>query len=801
MGVTVKTINIQAFRGVPELQLKLQGKNLVLRGENGMGKSSIVEALEFFFTGGLSSFEGSGTQALSLPRHGPHKDFDRENVRIEIVFDPGAINLLRSFEESPSPPKQLVDYFNVAKRGTFILRRAQVLKFVYSRPAHRFRAIASILGIEPLDDVELEMKHASDELKGRALSKQNRIVEILGELSELLGKKISNMKTALSVINDKLEKVGLSPVGALTEMDKPSAEMLGSFKETQDLDQILKINEILGEIKTSRRLINDRFVEDINRIGMKASPLVKDQSISRNLSIMELLNKGRQVVEDTKRNICPLCQQAIKRKALLKNIEARLQTLRHLSRETLDIRTMTSYAEDRIKAIQATVQSLILKTEPFPKLKNIRNQLLEQDGLLNSLATKIKSAKELKERVSIENFGEIKGEFDDIFRTLSKECKELLHVIVVPEGWKKKLEVIQLIEQVKNRVGEFETIQKKLELEEKRHKIASKIYSIFTKMKNEKVREIYRAITEDLDSFYSRLHPDDPHKNIELGVVMERRASSGLTIESFGREGEDPRAYTSEGHQDSLGLCIFLAFVKKFNAGCGLIVLDDVVSTIDAQHREHICELLLEEFKDYQLLITTHDEVWYNQLRAYQRAYQLDGKFRNMEIVRWTPETGPVIEPYRPRWTRIQEKIERSDKRAAGNEGRHYLEWLLKEICERTITGPPFRRSGRYTVAEFLTPAKKRVCGLIEGGPFRDKVLEGFSELEKTIIMGNLLSHDNPLIENVTIGEVERFCKAVHYLHDVFSCPECGGFIKYYQDLNILRCSNSRCENPVEIRC
>ncbi len=75
----------------------------------------------------------------------------------------------------------------------------------------------------------------------------------------------------------------------------------------------------------------------------------------------------------------------------------------------------------------------------------------------------------------------------------------------------------------------------------------------------------------------------------------------------YDREDEDPRGFNSEGHLDSLGLCIFLAFVKHFNAGFPLMVLDDVVSSIDARHRSHICDLPLEEFSDYQLFVTTHD--------------------------------------------------------------------------------------------------------------------------------------------------------------------------------------------------
>lgn len=799
MVAKVKTINIQAFRGIPELNLELKGKNLVLKGENGTGKSSIVEAIEFFFTGKLSFFEGIGTQTLSLRRHGPHKDFSEEDVNVQMTFDPGGISLARSFEDSPSPPKQFKDYFEVAERGTFILRRAQILKFILSRPANRFRAIASILGIEPLDDIELQMKSAYDHLAGSVESKQQRISEILDEISGLLGKKVSKSERILTAINDQLEEVKLSSLESLGDVEKPAEEMLSTLRETRDLSQIAKLNQIIGELETP--LVSEEVAQLVNELSTKVECLFEDQLALSDLSMAELLEKGQQAIKDTKVDICPLCGQEIERKKLLKDINTRLQTLSALSEQASDIRKMSAAVEDRLGAIEGKIQSLITEIGSFPKLKKVKNGMLRKAKFLEKFKHNLESAKELEEAISVKIFEKGKDELNDVLEILSRNCRKLLDDIGVPEDWKRKLEVIRLVDQIKTRITELNGIQEKLKLEQKRTNMAEKIYSTFTDTKKEKVEAIYKAITEDIDKFYSRLHPDDPHKNIELGVVTGRRASSSITIESFGREGEDPRALTSEGHQDSLGLCIFLAFVKKFNEGCSLVVLDDVVSTIDAQHREHICELLLEEFDDYQLLITTHDGVWYEQLRAHQRACGVSGNFRNMEIVRWTPETGPVIEPYKPRWERIQEKIADSDKRAAGSEGRQYLEWLLKEISETTMATPPYRRTGRYTVADLLAPLKNRIGKLVKDNKFKDEVLRRFKDLEKTIIMGNLLSHDNLLIEAVSIKEVERFCKTIHNLDQVFQCPECGSFVKYYQDMKRIRCPNSQCKNPIEVLC
>lgn len=798
MPITIKAVNIHAFRGIPNLELELNGKNLLVRGENGTGKSSIIDAVEFFFRGTLSYFEGEGTQSLSLRRHVPHKSFSDDDVKIEMTFNPGGVVLSRTFEEPPLPPEQFEKYFQVAQRGTFILRRAQILKFIACRPADRFKAIASILGIESLDNVELVIKRVRDQLEGSVLSKQMRVKEVFADLSELLGKEVSDSSEVLLSVNKRAREVQLPTITSLDEVDALFEKMLGSLTKTKDLGMITKLNEILKDLETP--LIDDKFSEDLKNLHEKMQFFLQDRTKLMEISRKELLEKGRQAIEEDEIGICPLCGQKIDREELLEKIDKRLRTLSALSDEASDIRKTSVPIGDRLNSVIDRLRSVVSNIQLFPRMKDVEIEISGKIKFLEDLLDKVRSAKELKEEIPFKEFHQSKVELKNILDSLSKKCESLLDETGVPQDWKEKYEVIRLIDQARSKINELSKIRKELEIEEKRCNLARKVYTYFSETKKAKIEEIYEAITEDLNSFYYSLHPKDPHKNIELSVASGRRASTTLTIESFGREGEDPRALTSEGHQDSLGLCIFLAFVKKFNEGCSLIMLDDVVTTIDAQHRELICKLLLEEFRNYQLIITTHDEIWYEQLRSHQRARGVEGKFVNLKIIRWDAETGPVIEPHKPRWDKIQEKIRSSDKQGAGNEGRAYLEWLLKKICEVTVAPVPYKTSG-YTTADLLVPAKKRASKLVSEEDFKKQILQRFQNLESKTIMGNILSHDNPLIETVSIEEVKRFCESVYELHNIFCCPECGCFVKYYQDMKKLRCPNPKCKNPMEINC
>ena len=796
MPVKIKAINIHAFRGVPDLELELNGKSLLLRGENGTGKSSIVEAIEFFFTGKISHLEG--TKGLSLQRHGPHVKFNPEDVDIKITFNPGNVSLDRTFTSLPSIPEQFKDYFQITQKGTFILRRSQILTFIMSKPADRFRVIGSILGVGPLDDSELKMMRVCDDLKGEINSKKREVERIINNLSMTIGKKIINVEDVLPALNKMLQEANLPLIESLEKVDKHAEEMLKTVKKAESIDRIRILNEILEETKNV--VVDKEVISELSSFSDKVKYLLREDN-RLELSVADILERGQKVIEERGVDICPLCRQPIEREKVLVEIRNRLKTLQSLSGKASEVRTMSVPIINDLKKTVGKLESMISKIEKFSELSEKKTKMGEKVNFLNDYVDKVTSAKDLKNEIPTHEFNQQKDEINKIWYSTSKKCTKLLDEVGLTEKEKKVLSVVSLIGQVKSKAKDLSTAHSELKTYQDYYGFAQKIYSTFSETKKAKIQEIHDSMQENIQSFYSMLHPKDPHKNIELKVMLKKRASTKLEIESFGREGEDPRALASEGHLDSLGLCIFLAFVKKFNKGCPLIILDDVVSTIDAQHRKNICKLLFEEFNDNQLIITTHDEVWYEQLRAFQHTYRMEGNFKNLTIVGWNVDTGPIIRPYKPRWERIQEKIAQGDKLGAGNEGRQYLEWILEKICNVTNAPVPVNNWEGRMVSDLLPHVKKRIGDLIKDDePLKTTILDKFKNLESTTIMGNILSHNNILAGKVSIEEVRGFCDSVHELHGVFLCLECGHFINYYRDLKILRCSNPKCKDPIEVK-
>ena len=794
MTMRIKKIDIRAFRGIPGLSLDLDGKSLLILGENGTGKSSIVDAIEFFFTGHVAHLEG--VKGISLSKHGPHVNYKPEDVRIEITFNPGNITLTRTFKMAPEPPKQLQFYFDVVQKSAFILRRSQILTFIMSKPSNRFWIIGDIIGIRELNDVELSMKRVCDDINGKLEKLEEKLEEIKKKLSEIIGVHISTLDDILATLNEKLRKEGLPIVKSFDAIDKFITDLIRN-QNLREMERIPEFSAILDKLKKIT-FFND-ILNMADKINMNLKKFIK-LDIQMRLKQAKLLEIGKEILEAMHVDICPLCGQKIDRRSLLSDISARIKQMREISEEATEIRIAVSRLEAKIRELIELLELIVERISDINALDRERRNLVDIIWKLKHIVKDFELIKVFETLIPTQDLRGTMRKLNTLRDTITAKLKQIIQDFGISEEMQRRLEIIGTIIRLANLTKEFHETYLKYKSFRQYSKIAEKIYTTFSTVKKAKVQEVYEKIQGNIEKYYSILHPDEPYGNIKLKVSMKKRASTELKMDLFNRCEEDPRALASEGHLDSLGLCIFLAFIREFNKECSLVVLDDVVTTIDARHRERLCDLLLNEFRDKQLIITTHDGIWFEQLVNAIRAYRIEGKFKHLMIVDWDVTTGPKIKPYKPRIERIKEKIANGDKWGAGNETRQYLEWLLEKICENMLVPVPFKASGRYTVGDLLPPARAHILEKIKDDQFRQKVEEAFIELEKTKILGNLLSHNNILADQVSLKEVEHFFNAVHRLHVALSCPNCGHLLKYFRELKTIRCSNLRCNKPLEIR-
>lgn len=788
----INQIKITAFRGVPEeLELDLKGKSLLLLGENGTGKSSVIDAVEFYFTGQISHLQQRGP--LALKDHGPNAK-NPENSSVTLVTYPDNHTSSRTFKLNPSIPDSLQEDFNLAANGNFILRRFQILDLINTSSSERYKFISHIIGASDLEKIDTAMYQAKKSLSEEVSKTEDSIHKITEEIKAIL--KIQDFDDVLSIINQLIEEEGVAPIDSIKELEE-CTNKINEITKSSDNKLINALNKIF-EIIRKIPLVLDEINQELSETENYKKMIIESHDLSK-LSLIKILKNSLEII-DKDSDKCPLCENKVDSDELIESINKRLENLESLKENKDKLKLSLENANAKLHSFNKDLIDLSLNMDYFEELEEFKDDIHINMKSFNDFEKHTIFDSFLQDEISIDDFNLLGTQLKELLPDIERGSEELKGSIKPSEKDERLKVLYDLLFDIDEKMKKLDGHEQTLKIAKKHQHISEIIYTEFSDIKKRKIQEVYDTVQENVENYYNIIHPQESYGDIKIGIDPNKKSSTDLRMTIFGKEDKDPRSLSSEGHLDSLGLCIFLALFKKVYKDFPLLVLDDVVTTMDARHRENVCQLLFQEFGDKQFIITTHDNIWFEQLRAGQRVHNLGNNFKNCTITRWDEDYGPDIMPYKVRWEKIEESIEKGDKYCAGNEGRRYLEWLLKDICNRTKAKIPSNYSGKYMVGDLIEPAKSRLLELIIDEEYKENIKNSFNKLDKTLMMGNLLSHDNIMEGTISIDEVERFCCSIHEIHELMLCPNCKAPLGYYGDLRIMRCSNEKCVDPLELK-
>jgi AAA15 family ATPase/GTPase len=780
----IKNLQVKGFRGIVENDLPFEGKSIVLCGENGQGKSSFVDALEFFFKGKLQYLEDVKT--TSTVRHAPHIKHKKTDSSVSIEFVQGATLLCRTFKDCPVIPAQLKIYFNLGGTSHYILRRKYLLDFLISQAAPRYTQLAALMGISELDNVELNMMRKRDEIDQEIQSLETRLKEMRKRLNEKHKEEIISDAQLIEVVNKSIGKYTKQIVSSIEDIPGLKPKLVGEKKDSEVAEKRTNLKGIMEDVNYLKSNIS--FLGNHKELWSSIQKLHKNIEKLEEAAFQQILSSGKNIILEKKMEVCPLCQQPISRAEVVSVIEKRLKDLE-----------ATQGDVERIKELK---RLLVADLSLFLERLNGFIEKIKKAGYtasLNSLESVSANLAKLKTQISKEviniQLEPAVAYIDDktaplLFANEERWLDAELKKVAGSKEDEDLVGIIDLLTATYETYNEIKRSEKDLVNKKKFRKQIDAIYQCFLTTNHDEIQRIYDELGSDFYRYYKELHPGDEHHDIKL--VVKRRASAEIKTKFYDKQEEDPRGFFSEAHLDSLGLCIFLAFVKKFNANFPLIILDDVVSSIDASHRNRIGKLIFEEFPDQQLLITTHDNIWFEELCNAERAFGVAHKFNNLRIIRWSLDGGPVLDKYKPKWEEITEKLNKGDKQGVGNAGRTCLDWILFEMCVHLLVNTPTKRDNRYETSEMYLPLKDRIKKLLPDIYQQNEKI--FQDLEANSFFGNLLSHHNPDAANVSIGELKDFVNSIKALYDFFYCGTCSEFVQYHQAAKVVKCTKG-CKN------
>ena len=153
MGYRIEGIEIESFRGIRRLSLPLEGRNLIVVGENGSGKSSIVDAIEYFFTGGIQHLEGRADVKKKMSVPNLMGGVPRVTMRLGDGSSTKEVSRVYGRRDE-GIPAAMRPFFERAARRPLVLRRHQILAFINARDSGRYEQISELVGLGDLDEAE-----------------------------------------------------------------------------------------------------------------------------------------------------------------------------------------------------------------------------------------------------------------------------------------------------------------------------------------------------------------------------------------------------------------------------------------------------------------------------------------------------------------------------------------------------------------------------------------------------------------------------------------------------------------------
>src|SRR6266404_1740864 len=184
----ISRLEVRGLRGIlNQRSLIFDGKSILLFGENGTGKSSFVDALDWLFTGRITTLDGRA-QELSSQKHGPHIRSTAPPF-VAVTFSPPENVTVDSMHVPSNLSVSMTQYLNAAKENLYALRRSQLSRFIDSQPRDRYALLRPFIPLGRIDELEETFQRAAELSRQEQSNAEYRTARLIAEVRGRLGLK------------------------------------------------------------------------------------------------------------------------------------------------------------------------------------------------------------------------------------------------------------------------------------------------------------------------------------------------------------------------------------------------------------------------------------------------------------------------------------------------------------------------------------------------------------------------------------------------------------------------------------
>jgi energy-coupling factor transporter ATP-binding protein EcfA2 len=778
MGIKIKQLSISGLRGVKTpLILPLNERSVLLYGDNGTGKSSISDSLEWFYTDSVAHLSSSEIDLKDALRNCyldvADTSFIKINYNKSILDGDRNLTLKRGklTSEFSNTSDEFKSYLSQSSNENLLLRYQFLRDFIDQTKGDKLKILSDIIGFSEVTKTKDILKKSFNSLKTEIKNQnfENQINTQKQTLIEKIGAAVSREENLFERINEIIApyKTGIE-IKEFTDIDKILNHIKAPVnnKLLSELSFLESCKTTFESLKNETDFIHREYVKYFTEFDKIANDV---QGIMQTF-LADLLNVGKKVLDKKyhKDESCPLCLQPKNIEDLKLEISARLKEIEESSKKKISFdnakQSILLISDERIKRIDAIAANVLINDTSNSSIKlalgNIKSKVVAYQSAGNEKVTsgnKINVADDLKLQVSDFSILDVIGErVTQIQDSLKNDNTTILY------------SNISAAKDAFLKIKKFEVERTKLEAQKNSFEV---IYNEFVKKQKEGLENFINEFSGTINDFYQYMNPGELFEEIKIVTIGDEDELNGITIEySYNdQKVSPPQKYFSESHLNCFGISFFLASVIAFNRENRFIVLDDVISSFDSNHRKRFADLLFEKFKDWQIILLTHEEEWFQYIRQLAK--------RNSWLineVKWHDKNKTTYLEEKPNDIRelIENSIASGNIDLLGNPIRKYLEHILKNICLNLEVKLSFRYNDvneKRMPDEMLNELKSKInkCS----SELKAK-LPAIDRLASSSQLGNLLSHDNSF--NPKIGDLKAFWGDILEFEKIFICQDVG---------------------------
>ncbi|NOU67500.1 hypothetical protein GC096_25995 [Paenibacillus sp. LMG 31461] len=779
----INSITVEGFRGLLGVhKYELDGKSLLLYAQNGMGKSSLIDAIDYFrntnVNGQLEQLKAREYGGIKTLKH-LNKVGDGE---VSISFTENKSGTRKVTDKGAQAPS-LAKIIEQSTEYDWIFRLSDIMKVLDATPGQRYESIANAVGILPLMNISKKMDSVKRWSQDNPYGYQMK--SLFQEITSLLGTSVFSKDEPLFIekLCEKYKiEYDLKFINNFNELKSKVKEHKNDIKDQTGVKNaeiaIFNLDEVLEEIAK----LNNQH-KDLEETDQKLKEL---QIQSNAASLFKLLEASTEYLHDHQPENCPVCES---------------------------IKIDWQKQKDRIRTDLINNKSYITLSKRIEEIKSEINSSEKSIGItLTKVQTNFKSIlKESKESKFAATALELKTMSLLELDTAIRELKQLLGTFVSSTISTTNLEsLINLerdIEEIEKHIGAYEVLALKNEIHATFASQIADTAKSFSKFCIDEMDSRFADVVERAQEIFSEI-VDNPMLETGISVahsfkvVPIKAREITLLMNYLGRENVAPTGYLNESWMRAYGLGLIFSLIERGNKTFPVLVLDDVFSSFDFPNQRRIANFLAENFKHFQLIITTHD-AYFNKCMKDAIKRNNSNTWKTIEAYNYDRRLGQVS--YKNSLTEIEEidELLMTAVKATGvaNPIRIFFEDWCRIHCDLLSVSLPFKgeiSTSGYDLGELWPPLQKAIKPHFSGQLGSIKLLD---EIEKNRSDLSFGSHGQiNFNEHSPVEEYRTLWENIKRLNNLLSCPICKGKGKHgYMRIvrgGILVCHGVNGKNP-----